>query len=310
MRSVSARETEKCTNEPWKYSHSTTTPKQKLISRAGKHKDTYYLDSGTSIHILFNQETLGDIEPLEGAKLTATGSAGGLNLKQIGLLFKTFEHLLLPKKGCYYNQNAMANLLSLGQIAKEFTVKMNTAVNDAVCMYDEDEKYIRFAKAKANLCCAYLHPDDGENKCYLATVKDRKVMFSEADRRRAEAVQNLQSRLGHPSDVDLANAMEYNVLGPCNFNRRDIRIAHKIFGPCAAALKGKTTNSKSKMEVQEEVTNDVPDELLKEYKDVHIDVNIMYVNKIPYFTTISRNIIFIHCRSIVSRDKKRVQDVM
>ena len=62
LRSASARKTKKCTNEPWKYSHPTTLPKQKFINRAGKHKDAYYLDSGASIHILFNQECLGDID--------------------------------------------------------------------------------------------------------------------------------------------------------------------------------------------------------------------------------------------------------
>ena len=74
-------------------------------------------------------------------------------------------------------------------------------------------------------------------------------MFTKADYKRAKAVQNLQSRLGFPSTIDLANVMEYNVLGACDFNRRDIRMAEKIFGPNAAAMKGKTTNSKNKMDV-------------------------------------------------------------
>ena len=36
----------------------------------------------------------------------------------------------------------------------------------------------------------------------------------------------------------------------------------------------------------------------------------MYVNTIPFFTAISRNIKLIHCRAITSRNKKRVQDAM
>ena len=54
LRSASTKESKKCTDVPWKYSHPTAAPRQKLISRAGKHKDAYYLDSGASIHILFN----------------------------------------------------------------------------------------------------------------------------------------------------------------------------------------------------------------------------------------------------------------
>ena len=64
---------------------------------------------------------------------------------------KAFEHLPLQKKAYYYNQNAIANLLSLGQIAKEFTLKMNTAIDDAIYVYDREGKYIRFARTKANL---------------------------------------------------------------------------------------------------------------------------------------------------------------
>ena len=105
----SVREDEKSASEPWKYSHQTPVPKQKVVSRAGKHKDAYYLDSGASIHLLFNRETLEDIEPLEETKSIATGSAGGLELSQIGSLSKTFEHLPLPKKGYYFDTNAMAN---------------------------------------------------------------------------------------------------------------------------------------------------------------------------------------------------------
>ena len=58
------------------------------------------------------------------------------------------------------------------------------------------------------------------------------------------------------------------------------------------------------------MTNDVPEEVLKEYRHVHVDVDIMYVNKIPFFTAISRNIKLIQCRAIAKRDKKRVQDAI
>ena len=58
------------------------------------------------------------------------------------------------------------------------------------------------------------------------------------------------------------------------------------------------------------MTNDVPEGILKEYRDVHVDVDIIYVNKIPFFTAISRNIKLTHCRVISTRDKKRVQDSM
>jgi hypothetical protein len=49
--------------------------------------------------------------------------------------------------------------------------------------------------------------------------------------------------LACPSDIDLANAVEHNLIGNNPFTRRDIRIAKKIFGPDVPAMKGKTQDA-------------------------------------------------------------------
>ena len=100
-------------------------------------------------------------------------------------------------------------------------------------------------------------------------------MFSELDCKRAKAVRELQEKLGFPSYVDLARAIEYNVLGTYQFNRRDIRITNKIFGSSKAAIEGKSTQRKSKMDRQDQVVEDVPPEVLNEYRNVHLDIDIM-----------------------------------
>ena len=56
-----------------------------------------------------------------------------------------------------------------------------------------------------------------------------------------ETCRGLQERLGFPSDIDLANAIDYNIVGNCQLNQRDIQIANNIFGPSIAAIKGKST---------------------------------------------------------------------
>ena len=76
-------------------------------------------------------------------------------------------------------------------------------------------------------------------------------------------------------------------MGTYQFNRRDIRIANLIFGPCRAAVEGKSTQRKSRMDRQDRVLEDVPPEVINEYRDVHIDIDVMFVNKIAFFTAIS-----------------------
>ena len=78
-----------------------------------------------------------------------------------------------------------------------------------------------------------------------------KKQYSDADYNRAKGVRKLQERLGFPSDADLANALEYNVLGPCEYNARDIMIANKLFGPSLANARGKMTERKVKIDKQE-----------------------------------------------------------
>lgn len=52
--------------------------------------------------------------------------------------------------------------------------------------------------------------------------------YSVLYRKRAMAVQSLQEQLGFPSDVDLSNTIDYNILRTCQFNCRDIKITNKM----------------------------------------------------------------------------------
>ena len=143
-------------------------------------------------------------------------------MTQLASLSKALCHLPLPKQGYYYNQNVIANLLSLGKIADEFTVVMNTAIDDAIYVYGNKGKYLRFGKTKMGLYKMELYSNEDNKGCFFATVKGMKAMFSELDCKRAEAVRELQERLGYLSDMDLARAIEYNVLSTYQFNRQDI----------------------------------------------------------------------------------------
>jgi hypothetical protein len=123
----------------------------------------------------------------------------------------------------------------------------------------------------------------------IQTIKDEQSKFSNIDFTQAEGVQKLQKVLACPSDYDLANAVEYNIIGNTPFTRRDIRIAKQIHGPDVAALKGKTVKQQSKMPREDEA-NDVPSYIAKEYCDVHLSIDVMHVNGISFlilFSTIS-----------------------
>ena len=98
---------------------------------------------------------------------------------------------------------------------------------------------------------------------------------SELDRKRAIALRSLQKKIEFPSDNDLANAIDYNVIGKCQFNRRDICIVNKRDGRCIAELKRKLTKRKTKMKIAD-VNYEVPRVIMDAYSKIYLDIDIMY----------------------------------
>jgi hypothetical protein len=120
---------------------------------------------------------------------------------------------------------------------------------------------------------------DVDNHIVLAhqTVEGESAHFSAIDCRRAAKVRELQEALTCPSDFDVANAIEHNVIGNNPFTRRDVRIAKKISGPDVPAMKGKTVKRKSRMPREDNIS-DIPPSIINEYSEVHLSIDIMHVN--------------------------------
>ena len=48
--------------------------------------------------------------------------------------------------------------------------------------------------------------------------------------------------------------------------------------------------------ITEDVPAQLPSKIMEHYKDVHLDIDILFVNQTPFVLAISRDIGFIHCR--------------
>jgi hypothetical protein len=139
------------------------------------------------------------------------------------------------------------------------------------------------------------------------TVKGESAHFSAIDCRRAVKVRELQEVLGCPSDIDLANAVEQNVVGNNPFTRRDIQIAKKIYGPDVPAMKGKTVKRKSKMPREDEVT-DIPPIIIKEYSEVHLSIDVMHVNGIKFLISCSKHIGLLQTYCVRKNNQEAILD--
>jgi hypothetical protein len=141
----------------------------------------------------------------------------------------------------------------------------------------------------------------------IQTVKDEQSKSSNIDYTRAEAIRKLQEVLACPSDFDLVNAVEHNIIGNNPFTRRDVRIAKQIYGQDVAALKGKTVKQQSKMPREDEA-NDIPPLIAKEYCDVYLSLDVMHVNGISFLILFSKHIGLIQLYCIRRNNKQKYLD--
>jgi hypothetical protein len=96
--------------------------------------------------------------------------------------------------------------------------------------------------------------------------------------------------IGRPSTRSFISIVKKNLLPNCPVTRRDIAMAEDIFGPGLRSLKGKTVRSAAAAVNVRLV--DIPAHIMTHYRHLTLGGDIMFVNKIPFFMSISRHIRF------------------
>ena len=79
-------------------------------------------------------------------------------------------------------------------------------------------------------------------------------------------------------------------LKDCPITRQDIMAATDIFGPNLGSLKGKTVHRPNPH--VKTGTAGVPMEILSIHRDITLAIDIMFINKIQFLATTSRNLKF------------------
>jgi hypothetical protein len=106
----------------------------------------------------------------------------------------------------------------------------------------------------------------------------------------AKKARELYTIVGYPSPEDFKSMVRFNLINNCPVNLEDITIAEDIWGKDIGALKGKTTRKKP-IQVKESFIP-IPKELISKHKSVVLSADVMFVNKMPFLVSISKNIKF------------------
>ena len=150
-----------------------------MTSVAGHPKNRLYIDSGASLHILFNKELLGKLKDI---KVPIKIQAGGkpFHIEQIGSLHQALRHLPLPVSAYHYSETAIANLLSFAKLADKYYIMCYSKVDNVIYVQSKDNgKYLWFQRdPKHNLYYMDISKAETDEHCYLNTVKVRKNILT------------------------------------------------------------------------------------------------------------------------------------
>jgi hypothetical protein len=138
-----------------------------------------------------------------------------------------------------------------------------------------------------------------KNFIFVETVSGNKQDFMQRQIKGAKAVRALYATLSYPSWKDFKWVIRSNQIKDCPVTVQDVDVAHTIWGKNVAALKGKTTRSKPDPVARDFVK--VPVELMNLHREVFLTIDIFFVNKIPFFLTLSHKICFTAVNHLADR---------
>jgi hypothetical protein len=121
-------------------------------------------------------------------------------------------------------------------------------------------------------------------------VAENKSKYTNLDYLRAVEARRLQWTIGHPNTRHFIKIVESNELPDCPVTREDILAAEHIFGKDGGSLKAKTVR-KASLPIRAMVMQ-IPPSIMERYRTVVLMVDVMFVNKLPFFVTISCDVRF------------------
>jgi len=110
----------------------------------------------------------------------------------------------------------------------------------------------------------------------------------------AKAARKLYRAIGSPSLANMKMILKQNLIEDCTVTTKDVETAERVFGPDVGTLKEKTIRKKS--HVVKNGFIEIPPEILEQHQDLVLEIDLVFVNGMPMWTSIDTTIKF---RSLV-----------
>jgi hypothetical protein len=195
------------------------------------------LDSESTVSIFNNKKLLKNIRHC--------GNEQGLRIYSNGGHQDTHMVGDLPGFGqVWYNQESLANILSLAEVRKVCRVTMDTREAAEIIVYKHNGDKIRFIESGKGL----YYFDTANSKVsttstdysFINSVVENKAKYTTRQVNDADLAKRVYSLIGRPSHAAFVKMIRENQLDGCPITVDDANRALKIYGTDLSALRGKT----------------------------------------------------------------------
>jgi len=262
------------------------------------------LDSASSIDLFVNPQLLTDIRVADNP-ITITSNAGEVTVDQHARLDGYPERV-------WYHPNRAANVLSLHNIAKHFTITYNSSEENAMRLYFDEQRHISFSPSSHNGLFYYdtsVHNPlqqhgDRTTFNFVTTVADKKAAYTQRGIKDAQLARKIQNIMMRPNTRKFMELVSRNFIRNCPITRRHIQAAKDIYGPNIGSLRGRTP--RQNVGHIAAYIDPVPPEILITHGNVVLAIDIMFINKVAFLITISRGL---HIGTITVLENRQVKYV-
>jgi hypothetical protein len=254
-------------------------------------KQIILLDSQSTMDLFCNKELVGGTyKSSDSMRLKSNGGSMVINHKAT-----------LPgyAKDVWFSTRAITNILALSNVIQQYQVTYDSNDFKFVVHRMPAKPNMNFRMHESGL--HYYNPREEKNEqmMFLNTVAENMLLFTKRQVKDAQVAKALYTSLERPSIKDFKWIVRNHQIKDSPVTVQDVEVAISIWGKNIEKLKGATTRSKS-VPVKLDYIK-VPKELLKLHREVFLTADIFFVNKIPFFLTLSRKICFTAVNHLANR---------